>query len=574
VDTPDASTVSHSVSPDGIVVVKGDIPKKGKFELSLQLFDRVLAEDVNIQTLPRSLRLRIPKLVPGKTWNTLQKAHIPKPPQEKKDFDFFVNSDSDSEDSSDEDVRRPPPPGPPPKGLDKATKEEIRKLHEKMKEEKKKKIENKKNPPPGRALYLGLFPEPDAWDYLILAVTLVHIYGSPYTKVEESFNLQATHDFLFHRTSLSNYDHLEFPGVVPRTFIGAAATALLASPLSLFFDAIFAPRIISLYIVRAVLSAMSVMGLASFRFQLEKKFGSKVAAAFAIITCTQFHTLFYASRPLPNTYAAILVNLSFAYWMQERYLETLGILAVGAAIFRGELVVLGIPIFLFALLKGRLGLFPSGPFKVVGYSAGAFVCGLAATVLFDSIFWQRLLWPEGEGLYFNVVLNKSHEWGTEPVYWYFVDAIPRAMLGTLAFIPGGLLWNARLRPFAYPMFAFISLFSLLPHKELRFVMYAFPILNAVAALELVRIYDNQYKGRWSKYFFNGAMSVMVMTVFGNFGFSRAAANNYPGGEALWELHRIERANVSQAGLLPFVHIDVAAAQQGVSRFGELGAPWR
>ncbi len=160
------------------------------------------------------------------------------------------------------------------------------------------------------------------------------------------------------------------------------------------------------------------------------------------------------------------------------------------------------------------------------------------------------------------------------MYWYFVDAIPRAMLGTLAFIPGGLLWNVRLRPFAFPIFTFISLFSLLPHKELRFVMYAFPILNAVAALELVRIYDNQYKGRWSKYFFNGAMSVMVMTVFGNFGFSRAAANNYPGGEALWELHRIERANVSQAGLLPFVHIDVAAAQQGVSRFGELGAPWR
>ena len=155
-----------------------------------------------------------------------------------------------------------------------------------------------------------------------------------------------------------------------------------------------------------------------------------------------------------------------------------------------------------------------------------------------------------------------------------MDAIPRAMLATIVFIPGGLLWNVRIRPFAFPIFTFISIFSLLPHKELRFVMYALPILNSVAAVELVRIYDDQKKDRWHKYFFNGAMSVLVMTVFGNFGFSRASANNYPGGEALWELHRIERYNVSRGALKPFVHIDVAAAQQGVSRFGEQGPPWR
>lgn len=68
---------------------------------------------------------------------------------------------------------------------------------------------------------------------------LLHLYISPYTKVEESFNIQAAHDVLQYGIPTGSdaylkfkvlYDHITFPGAVPRTFIGAMALAAIAKP--------------------------------------------------------------------------------------------------------------------------------------------------------------------------------------------------------------------------------------------------------------------------------------------------------------------------------------------------------
>lgn len=85
---------------------------------------------------------------------------------------------------------------------------------------------------------------PDAmastWPFFLLipAVILIHLYVSPYTKVEESFNIQAVHDILVHgiptenvdQFLTANYDHVSFPGSVPRTFAGAAVLSGLSRP--------------------------------------------------------------------------------------------------------------------------------------------------------------------------------------------------------------------------------------------------------------------------------------------------------------------------------------------------------
>lgn len=74
---------------------------------------------------------------------------------------------------------------------------------------------------------------------LIPGLILLHLYYAPYTKVEESFNLQATHDVLTfglpwikgRSDPIRRYDHIEFPGSVPRTFVGPLALAGVSWPL-------------------------------------------------------------------------------------------------------------------------------------------------------------------------------------------------------------------------------------------------------------------------------------------------------------------------------------------------------
>lgn len=79
-------------------------------------------------------------------------------------------------------------------------------------------------------------------DYSILsiipAVILLHLFVAPYTKVEESFNIQAIHDILKHGIPFSNvaeelaknYDHVTFSGSVPRSFAGALILSALTKP--------------------------------------------------------------------------------------------------------------------------------------------------------------------------------------------------------------------------------------------------------------------------------------------------------------------------------------------------------
>lgn len=58
--------------------------------------------------------------------------------------------------------------------------------------------------------------------------------------------------------------------------------------------------------VRFCLGLLSLLAFSKFRNSISVRFGQDVGKFLAVITATQFHFLFYISRPLPNIFALIL----------------------------------------------------------------------------------------------------------------------------------------------------------------------------------------------------------------------------------------------------------------------------
>jgi alpha-1,6-mannosyltransferase len=84
----------------------------------------------------------------------------------------------------------------------------------------------------------NLLSRVDIWDIILFAFVILHLWVCPFTKVEESFQMQATHDILYFRNELSMYDHFEFPGVVPRSFIGPSVVAFFSFPILVLHKAL------------------------------------------------------------------------------------------------------------------------------------------------------------------------------------------------------------------------------------------------------------------------------------------------------------------------------------------------
>ena len=539
---------------------------------------------------------------------------------------------------------------------------------------------------------------------ILILTSLSALIQCPYSKVEESFNLQATHDlyyhgispaiqywwkdhhhfyhkhyYYFHQSSSNDhkvdvnnhnvnqgidnskkkkptvYDHLQYPGVVPRTFLGPLIISILLQIITFLCqplcDISNHPYVIQT-VGRGILMIMNIHAhyrLANAISSGTKTFSSSLTSSkssptdyvlgsyFLLITASQFHIPYYISRMLPNSFALLFITHAYTQWFLSKPHHTLILLVATTAIFRCDMLILLFTIGLTMLLQGRNVGVTVGQALQIGVVTG--MVSLMVTIPLDSVLWNKVfVWPEGQVLFFNTVENKSVEYGVLPWYWYFGKAIPKGMMGTILLLPFSLIrfsnlilrcsggsssssssrvekiLNFKCIPFYIPIIAFVGLYSILPHKEIRFIFVAFPMLNIMAANGLLSMHEvaytswmtlkqlkehnsqngNRYETKGSAkknentikdkkvhpfalwltiLIYIGGLGTILVTMVGSFIFVSVSKLNYPGGHAMYTLmermrneekvvhQRIENESVD-------IYVDVASAMTGVSLFGQ------
>lgn len=270
----------------------------------------------------------------------------------------------------------------------------------------------------------------------LLLVSFVYIIKCPFNKVEESFNTHAVNDVInkfpqhlpqedinknFNQQSVlklnQTWDHVVFPGVVPRTFVGSMFIGLIMKIPTTFLqnndNTQLNLQIASRFLL-ATLVAISLIYLSSI---IHKQFGFYHRICFFFLTISQFHYLFYAGRLLPNTFAAILSNIVFAFWINRKYSNALTYIALCVIIFRFDSCIFFGWLILETIVVRRQLSFSR--LITIGIPSG--ILAIFVTFTIDSMLWVRPVWPELESLYFNLWLNKSHEWGHPTLLMVFLQ---------------------------------------------------------------------------------------------------------------------------------------------------------
>lgn len=163
----------------------------------------------------------------------------------------------------------------------------------------------------------------------------------------------------------SQYDHVVFPGAVPRSFIGPLALSLISYPVLLLLKtaglvSTSADAALCIRLILAVLYAASLLFFSHRTFDGRSQAWQR--RAFILISALQFQPLFWAGRTTPNGIVSPIVVSALALVFsttrnvklsKRAYYVGLALLTASQVIARMELAGIVIPVALYGLCSEK-----------------------------------------------------------------------------------------------------------------------------------------------------------------------------------------------------------------------------
>ncbi|RNF17908.1 GPI alpha-mannosyltransferase III [Trypanosoma conorhini] len=227
-----------------------------------------------------------------------------------------------------------------------------------------------------------------------------------------------------------------------------------------------------------------------------RKLGRSVAYFALLLSLSNWYMAFVGVRVYGNVLEALLALMAV---QATNYVGFLLLSGLACAIRATSGIVLFPLLFIHAFWAVREGGLRRGLMHITFRGLLIFMLVFGALVLCDSLFYGRLIITPIVFLRFNVLQNASRFFGEHPWYFYLFPSLP-GLLGPhfifTLFAPLVLYLDKTSRAVKWHIFGLfcvivwpIFCYSLISHKENRFILPVMPFFFVVTAFVLARWYD-------------------------------------------------------------------------------------
>jgi phosphatidylinositol glycan class B len=246
-------------------------------------------------------------------------------------------------------------------------------------------------------------------------------------------------------------------------------------------------------IVQGLIAAVGDVAQHAF---VSSNYGSTLAMWFTIVNCTNWFLLHNITRPLANSIETSLFSLFVLFWPffqpsldpmnQEDNEKKMATMVMRRRI---ALVIAGITFLLRPTSAVNWALFAAihlyearDKIRFLLEASIISIFVLLAGGLLDSAYYGGFVSPLLQFLRFNFLSSGANHYGSHPFHWYITQGVPMLMGPyVVPMIFGALQQHARRSKWAWHVWANVLVFSLIGHKEARFLMPLIPTLNLLVA---------------------------------------------------------------------------------------------